>query len=73
MFVTNGNVSEDLVYNALIAVYSDEGLERMRQAHAAASEMSREAGVSGIPVTIHPGAARFWEEVGVEVPDDIAP
>jgi hypothetical protein len=73
MFVANGDVSEDLVYNALIAVYSDEGLERMRQAHAAASEMSREAGVAGLSVTIHPGAARFWEEVGVEVPEDIAP
>jgi hypothetical protein len=73
MFVASSDVSEDLVYNALIAVYSDEGLERMRQAHAAASEMSREAGVAGLSVTIHPGAARFWEEVGVEVPEDIAP
>jgi hypothetical protein len=73
MFVANGDVPEDLVYNALIAVYSDEGLDQMRQAHAAASEMSREAGVAGISVTLHPGAYRFWQEVGVEVPESIAP
>jgi hypothetical protein len=73
MFVANQDVSDDVVYNALIAIFSDEGLEQMRSAHPAAQEMSREAGVSGIPVTVHPGAVRYWEEVGAEIPDDIAP
>jgi hypothetical protein len=73
MFVSNQDVSEDVVYNALIAIFSEEGLEEMRTAHPAAGEMSLDAGVSGIPVTLHPGASRFWEEVGAEIPEDIAP
>lgn len=73
MFVTHQDVPDDVVYNALVAVFSDEGLEQMRTAHPAAGEMSRDTGVSGIPVTIHPGAHRYWEELGAEVPDTIKP
>ncbi|NJP06385.1 MAG: TAXI family TRAP transporter solute-binding subunit [Chloroflexaceae bacterium] len=73
LLVANQDVSEDLVYNALIAIFSDEGLETMRTAHPAAEEMSKETGVTGIPVTLHPGAYRYWEAVGVDIPADIAP
>jgi hypothetical protein len=73
MLVAHEEVPADLVYNALISIFSEEGLDDMRQAHPAAQEMARENGVQGIPVTVHPGAARFWEELGAEVPEDIAP
>ncbi len=73
LLVANQDVSADLVYNTMIALYSDEGLEEMRVAHPAASEMSRENGVTGIPTTLHPGAARYWEAIGVTIPEEIMP
>jgi hypothetical protein len=73
MLSSNGEVSDDLVYNSLVAIFSEEGLEDMRTAHPAANEMSLDNGVSGISVDLHPGAYQFWQDVGVEVPEDIAP
>jgi TRAP transporter TAXI family solute receptor len=73
IWVSNKDVSDDLVYNALQAVYSDEGLERMREAHPAAAEMVPADGVKGIPIPLHPGAYRYWQEIGAEVPDTIIP
>ncbi|MCB0163639.1 MAG: C4-dicarboxylate ABC transporter substrate-binding protein, partial [Anaerolineae bacterium] len=47
--------------------------ERMREAHPAAGEMSIESGVTGIPVPLHPGAAQFWQDHGIEIPENIMP
>jgi hypothetical protein len=71
--VANADVPDDVVYNALVAIYSEEGLERMREAHPAASEMSRDGGVAGISTPIHPGAMRYWDAVGTDVSEDIQP
>ena len=73
LWIAHKDVPDELVYNALSAVFSDEGLGQMRQAHPAAGEMSVEGGVNGIPVPLHPGAAKFWQDHGVEVPENIMP
>lgn len=73
IWVTNRDVPEDLVYNALSAVFSEDGLRRMREAHPAAAEMIPAEGVTGIPIPLHPGAYRYWQEIGTTVPADIMP
>lgn len=73
LLVANAEVPDDRVYSALVSIFSEEGLERMRQAHPGAVEMTRESGVTGIPVPLHPGAYRYWEAVGTEVPAEIQP
>ncbi len=73
LLVANADVPDDLVYNAVSTIFSDDGLKRMRDAHPAASEMSRAEGVTGISVPLHPGAYRYWEQVGTDVPADIVP
>ncbi len=69
IWVAHKDVPDDLVYNAIKAVFSEEGLKRMREAHPAAAEMTIEGGLIGIPVALHPGAYRFWQEQGVEIAD----
>lgn len=69
----NVDVPADVVYNALSAVYSENGLADMREAHPAAGEMTVETGVDGIPVPLHAGAAQFFSEQGIEIADDIQP
>ncbi len=73
IWTANKDVPAELVYNALGAVLSDAGLEAMRAAHPAASEMGVESGVSGVPIPLHPGAVKFYEEHGVAIPEAAAP
>lgn len=71
LWVANADVPEDVVYNAMRAVYLDGGLDRLREAHPSAEEMGLDVGVAGIANKLHPGAVRFWEEQGVTIPDEL--
>lgn len=73
LWIAHKDVPDDLVYNALAAVFSEDGLAQMREAHPAAGEMSIESGITGIPVPLHPGAVRFWQEQGIELPENLIP
>lgn len=65
----NADVPADLVYAAAKAIYSEEGLKRMRQSHPAANEMSVQSLFTGLPAPAHPGVLRFAKEMGLQVPD----
>ncbi|PDV99864.1 TAXI family TRAP transporter solute-binding subunit [Candidatus Chloroploca asiatica] len=71
LWVTNVDVPDDVVYNALKTVFGDEGMSRLRAAHPSASEVALENGITGIGSRLHPGAVRFWEEQGVTIPDEL--
>ncbi|SDB14661.1 hypothetical protein SAMN05660653_00736 [Desulfonatronum thiosulfatophilum] len=72
-WMTNVKVSDDVVYDALKIIYSPEGLQHMVTAHSAAREMSIEGGLNGASVLLHPGAAKFWSEQGVAIPENLKP
>jgi len=65
LWVANGKVDADTVYNLLKATFSKEGLEYMVSVHKSAKAMSVGNGVKGIVTPLHPGAERFWKEMGV--------
>lgn len=71
LWVANVDVPEDIVYQALKAVYLDGGLDRLREAHPSANEMGLEVGITGIANKLHPGAVKFWTEQGVQIPDEL--
>ncbi len=73
IWTAHKDVPDEVVYAALQSVFSEEGLERMREAHPAALEMSVKSGVVGIPVPLHPGAYKFWHDQGLDIPDHITP
>lgn len=64
LWVANSQVPEDVAYGLLKLVYSDEGLAHMVSVHKSAKAMSIEDGVKGIVTPLHPGAEKFWKEVG---------
>jgi TRAP-type uncharacterized transport system substrate-binding protein len=35
--------------------------------------MALEKAIAGLPLPLHPGAARFYEEQGMEIPDRLKP
>ena len=64
LMVANSKMPDDVVYNILKAMFSKEGLDYMVSVHKSAKGMSVENGVKGIVTPMHPGAIKFWKEMG---------
>ena len=65
LWVANAKVPDDIVYDLLSKIYTDEGLAHMRQQKKTFKEMAVETGINGIVTPLHPGAERFWKEKGL--------
>ncbi len=65
LWVANANVADDVVYDMLAAIYTDEGLAHMVSQKKTFKAMSIAKGVDGIVTPLHPGAIKFWKEKGV--------
>ncbi|MEQ8964851.1 MAG: TAXI family TRAP transporter solute-binding subunit [Azospirillaceae bacterium] len=63
----NADVDEDAVYRITKAVYENLGF--LNNIHPATEAMSLEAATAGLPLKLHPGALRYYEEAGIDVPD----
>ena len=64
---TNADLPEENVYLITKAIY--ENLAFLQAIHPATKVMALEAAIAGLPVPLHPGAARYYQEVGVTIPD----
>ena len=65
LWVANKDVSDDVVYDLLSAIFTDEGLAHMVEQKKTFKAMSVAKGADGIVTPIHPGAIKFWKEKGV--------
>lgn len=63
--VTQQGVSDDLVYAMTKAMY--ENLGDLAAAHAAGKSIKLENALQGMPIPIHPGAAKYFKEKGLKV------
>ncbi|CAH6841672.1 TRAP transporter solute receptor, TAXI family precursor [Vibrio chagasii] len=63
------DISEEDVYQLTKAIY--ENLPFLQGIHKATKAMALEKGVAGLPVPLHPGAARYYKEVGIELPSEL--
>lgn len=61
--VTHDGVSEDIAYKMAKSLY--DNLDQMVSAHAAAKNIKLEDAVTGMPLPLHPGAAKFYREKGL--------
>ncbi|NMV42366.1 C4-dicarboxylate ABC transporter substrate-binding protein, partial [Vibrio parahaemolyticus] len=39
--------------------------------HKATKAMAIEKAIAGLPVPLHPGAVRYYKEMGIEIPSDL--
>lgn len=65
------DVSEETVYLVTKTIY--ENLPFLNTIHKATKAMKLEKAISGLPVPLHPGAARYYAEMGIKIPDAIKP
>ena len=64
---TNADISEENVYLITKTIY--ENLPFLQAIHPATKAMSLEAAIAGLPVPLHPGAARYYQEQGIDIPE----
>jgi len=65
----NASVDENHVYLLTKTMY--ENLAFLQAIHPATLAMSVEKAMAGLPVPLHPGAQRYYEEVGLTIPDHL--
>lgn len=61
------DVDEEAVYLITKTIY--ENLPFLNAIHGATKAMSVEKAIAGLPMPLHPGAARYYQEVGIQIPD----
>ncbi|AEV37416.1 TRAP transporter solute receptor, TAXI family protein [Pseudovibrio sp. FO-BEG1] len=68
MFVTNANIDEELVYEITKALWSKTARKLLDNGHPKGKVITMKTaldGIDGIGVPLHPGAERFYKEVGL--------
>jgi TRAP transporter TAXI family solute receptor len=65
------DVDEEAVYMITKTIY--ENLPFLNAIHKATKVMALEKALAGLPMPLHPGAAKFYKEVGLDIPDRLMP
>ncbi len=65
----NASVDENHVYLLTKTIY--ENLPFLQAIHKATMAMDVNKAMGGLPVPLHPGAMRYYQEVGLEVPENL--
>ncbi|EPA8591018.1 TAXI family TRAP transporter solute-binding subunit [Vibrio parahaemolyticus] len=63
------DISEEDVYQLTKAIY--ENLPFLQGIHKATKAMAIEKAISGLPLPLHPGAVRYYKEMGIEIPSEL--
>jgi TRAP transporter TAXI family solute receptor len=62
-FVTHEGVSEETVYQMTKLLF--ENLPALEASHKAAAAIKLENALNGMPIPLHPGAERYYREIGL--------
>jgi TRAP transporter TAXI family solute receptor len=71
LLVTTSRASEEVIYRVVKTLFSR--LESLHKMQAATRSMSLSGALEGLPVPLHPGAARFYREQGLRIPETLTP
>lgn len=61
------DVDDESVYKIVKTIY--DNLEFLGNIHQATGAMTLQNAITGLPLPLHPGAARFYREQGIVIPD----
>ena len=61
----NKNLDEKTVYEMTKAIF--ENLDELGSAHAKGKEISAQKAITGVSVPFHPGAVKYYKEIGLDV------
>jgi TRAP transporter TAXI family solute receptor len=69
VLVCNAELPEKLVYNVTAAIF--ENLEELTPVHEMVKSIALDKALDGAVVEVHPGAAKYYTEKGLEVPANL--
>ena len=67
VLVTRVDIPEEVVYNITKVIW--ENLATLQEIHGATNDMRPEIAIDGLGAPLHPGALRYYREVGLDIPD----
>lgn len=65
------DLDEEVVYQLTKAIF--ENLEQVHSIHSSAEEVSLETALEGLSAPLHIGAYKYFEEVGLDIPEELIP
>lgn len=71
VFAVRADVPDEDVYEITKAIF--ENLPALQEIHKATREVALETALQGLGVPLHPGAARYFQEMGIEIPPELMP
>jgi uncharacterized protein len=69
--VVHEDMDEELAYQVTKTIF--EFVDELRAIHPAANDTTVEFTMESTPIPLHPGAIRYFEEIGAEIPDSLRP
>lgn len=71
VLVVNADMPDDLAYAITKVLFEKVG--ELIAIHPAANDTTVEFSMTSTPVPLHPGALRYYQEIGAQVPDQLKP
>jgi TRAP transporter TAXI family solute receptor len=65
----HADVDEEFVYLLTKTIYENLGF--LQAIHKATNAMALDKALAGLPAPLHPGAARYYREAGLNIPDNL--
>ena len=65
IWAVDADVDEEVIYQVTKALWNNVNLARIHLAHAKAKNITLETALDGISIPLHPGAEKFYKEVGL--------
>jgi len=69
--ICNPDVSEDLVYKLVKAIFQHK--DYLEKIHPFAKYTTPENAINASPIPLHPGAIKYYRELGLKIPDRLLP
>lgn len=71
IMLVNKNLSDDMVYDMMDIIHSDEGMSNIKASHNTADQnIDISFGVEDVKIPLHDGAAKWWKDHGYETPQN---
>ncbi|PAV31085.1 hypothetical protein CIL05_00035 [Virgibacillus profundi] len=71
LLIVDEAMSDDTVYSMLESLYGN--VDTLTNTYKGISDLKVEDGLNGVTIPLHPGAVKFFEDNGLEIPEDLIP
>ncbi len=71
MLAVSSDVPDDVAYTILKVMF--DHLDELKQAHSRAQDISLDKALEGLPIKLHPGAVKYYQDKGITVPQELKP